>query len=377
MGVRVRLGPASPAPESAVGPVPGTVQVVAVITLVHLALTSESEAGQRVLARYPDAVVRRALAASPRLCPEVANALVLDRDTTTSARALRSATDTALLKRFIDGSGMRARNAAHNPATPSRHLEAAARATHNGQVALAALCNPSLSAEVRREVLTPTIAHKLVSVGGSLGDAVVRANELAIANPWMADSAGAWTPMVRRGILGLPQLTQDQVHAACSGGVGRQGNVVRHPAMTVLDHPGMFQGASDLSLADRASLGNPAQDLLVTTAAGTSGALAAQVLFRKTPPPEPHIIGRLLVRFGLEAFTSMPYCGHAASRLRAAGWVTPLADYLSAAALEGVSAARPVHSLPLGKMEWETLTSLAAGWSGAPEELARAARALA
>jgi hypothetical protein len=331
-----------------------------------VALTSLPHAGQLQVARTTSAPVRRALAANPFTAGDIIDRLTADPDTTTARRAVARTHDPEIIARY----------AKKSPGTPAPYrnpnapvaLLTAALTSPVGAVRLAAMLNPSTPRDLVRQHLTLAEARDLTDVGSSLGERVVRAHELVIANPWMLDHAGAWTPNLRRALANLPQLAPEHAAEIRQAGWSGWESHKRHPIhlghdltrMTVAELLAAESCATDLELCRRPDL--------TLIAAHT-------VIRRETRPAEPHIIARLATRFGAAAVT-LPH-QLAGTRIRSAAWSAPIVA--EAATVDDHTLTDAQHAVThLGDDEraWEAFWALIPDWHLPLVELARSGKTL-
>ena len=342
--------------------------------MATLAVTDIPCTGQRMLAQRGSREIRAALAASPLTTNSVIEYLVTDTDPGVRKFAFARTQDTKLLESVLDTrpghtQTIAAPHAARNTLVEPDTLIKSLRATHRG-LALAAWCNPSTPEEARR-TLTPERASELCRVGGSNHDHVVRSYELVANNRWMLEDATRWPGEIRRAFSGLPEASAD-VFAALRK-VGRQGvtTAKRHPAL-----------CSDLStrplsswtLDELVRWGSPATDLYALEhpllGLGDITGLLSGV-------PEPHVIGRLINRFGAanvlgtlqdqvrsigNRFPDHPIQSWSGTRIKAATWVAPVLGYVQPNANGYQDAHQAAAMLGEDAQAWDTFLSLLPDW---------------
>jgi hypothetical protein len=334
------------------------------LSMVTFAVTRIPQTGQLLLARRGSRQVRAALAASTLTDTSVVDQLVSDRlpDVRKFAYARTNDLD-RLASVLAQRPGVCAPFAARNPLAPPAVLAHALNSPHRG-VALNAWCNPS-TPDAARRTLTPERARELCEVGGSNHDHVVRAYELVAANPWMADQPARWCGAVRRALCGAPATSKATLEQIRKTG--------RHGVTTLKRHPVLHPEAStkplaDWSLTELALWGSPATDLLAAEHPLLDPAFAAAMLH---PSIEPHVLGRLVNRFGpvtLLAGADRPHSVHldwSGTRFKAAMWVAPVLGFVHSNALASRSDVTQAAEL-LGEdaTAWETFLSLLDNWHG-------------
>ncbi len=345
-----------------------------IIAAMRLPLT-----GQRVLALDADPACRTALAASPHTGPEALADLVRDKVPGVRRFAFLRTEDTGLLREELDrpSSGLCTPYAARNPLAPVELLVKALNSPHP-QTALGAYVNPS-TPEAERRRLTPARATEMTHVGGSNHDRVVRAHELAVNNPWMLERPDSWDGNVRRALAGLPQATGE--HLALIARAGRAGGAAlrRHPAV----HKDFRDRSPELwSTNELASIGGPATDFLAICRPDFDTDSARHIIKRMgRNEAEPHIIGRIVTRFGPEVLVTdmLPALViWSGTRYKAASWVAPVMGFLTFDMPLHWAAMRTAFArLGDDRQVWETFLSLMnESWHGTPEEAAEAALSL-
>ena len=334
-----------------------------------LTLLARTKPAQDAIVRSGRPDLRRALAASPFLHTQVADTLARSKDMPTSTHALRICQDQDVLERASRDSVLRARWALRNPNAPERLLTDA-RLTNNDPALLACLLNQNTPLEYRRAKLTPDTAARLVNVGGSVSYGVVRAFELALANPWMLETPAAWPQRIRRGLSGLPEVTQEQYAALAKGRTPWQSKD-SHPCLLELD-------LATASFEELARLAHPAVDLYLLEHRGLTEELASRLITRVyNHPTEPHIIGRIVSMYGVGALhgASEPDCERVAdTRTIAASFTHPAAQYIGYIQWdEWVGTSSAADMLSDNAEAWLAALTLADSWHASPEELAETA----
>jgi hypothetical protein len=244
----------------------------------------------------------------------------------------------------------------------------------NDTVVLAKCLNPTTPLDFRQETLTPDVARRLVDVGGPDSYRVVRGFELAISNPWMADTPDRWYQYIKRGLAGLPHVSENQYRALTKGRT-RWPAKSAHPAISGID-------LDRTPIRDLISLANPAVDLYLLQRSDLSEDLAAHMVTRPYEhSTEPHIIGRLVERFGVgilyESTDPLLAC-IANSRIAAACFTHPAAVYTCRVDWEAwTDAAEAVAILGENSDAWEIAIGLSTTWHLGTIKLAESATRLA
>lgn len=333
-------------------------------------------AAQRILAKDRDKECRTALAASPYTDPSVLATLTRDRIPGVRRFAHLRTDDVEMLSSELSRgkAGISTPYAARNPLAP-KELLVKALSSLNEQTALGAYVNPATPEDERRK-LTPERAVEIVAVGGSNHDRVVRAHELAVNNPWMLERICEWDGNVRRALAGLPQATEEHLSAITAA--GRSGSIAvrRHPIRRVdlRERPVGTFSALELS-----TFGGAAFDMLALDHQDFGPATARMIINRRDEcEAEPHIIGRIVNRFGpevLEHDTIPAVVLWSGTRFHAAGWVAPVMEFLMFNMPIEWAALRPaVESLGADVGAWELFLQLIdESWQGTAEEAAEAA----
>lgn len=333
-------------------------------------------AAQRILAKDRDKECRTALAASPHTDPSVLATLIRDRIPGIRRFAHLRTDDVEALSAELsrEKTGISTPYAARNPLAP-KELLVEALASPNEQTALGAYVNPATPEDERRK-LTPERATEIVAVGGSNHDRVVRAHELTVNNPWMLERIGEWDGNVRRALAGLPQATEEHLKAIIAA--GRSGSIAvrRHPIRRadLRERP-----VGTFSALELGTFGGAAFDMLALDHRDFGSATARSIINRRGEcEAEPHIIGRIVNRFGpevLEHDTIPAMILWSGTRFHAAGWVAPVMGFLTFNMPVEWSSLRPaVESLGSDVNAWETFLQLIdESWQGTAEEAAEAA----
>jgi len=333
-------------------------------------------AAQRILAKDPSAECRTALSASPYTDPSVLRTLTRDRIPGVRRFAYLRTDDVEALTAELTRprAGIATPYAARNPLSP-KELLVRALASPNEQTALGAYVNPATPEDERRKI-TPERATEIAAVGGSNHDRVVRAHELVTNNSWMLERAATWDGNVRRALAGLPQATAEHLDLITAAGRAGSMAVRRHP----LRHAGLKNRPVDAwGTLELSMLGGPALDLLVMNRDDFDVAAARAIINRRNEcEAEPHVIGRIVNRFGPEALehdTVPAMVLWSGTRFDAASWVAPVMGFLTFNMPTEWASLRPaIASLDSDVNAWEMFLQLIdESWQGTAREAADAA----
>jgi hypothetical protein len=338
-----------------------------------VALLDLPEEAQQVIARHPDVRFRRTLATSPYASPSTIDRCVSDSDRDTHHAALRRTTDVDMInERLRRSTTCCTTSIMRNPNTPHESLIEALTSSTNS-IRLAAYVNAATPVESRR-TLTADQVTELVDVGEPLGSTVVRSHEALITNPELFDHLEQFGQVLRRAAFAMPQLSVEQYRALRKTGSSRYAN--RHP---------VFSRGTDweqsATLEDLLALRSPAADLWIAEHPSTDEYTARDMFLRKDHHVEPHVIARLLTRYGTSIIPGTKRDRIAQTRVDSAAWSNPLAttfnDVVDAkttriydALVEGVA------TLSGDPAQWESLLTLSSHWDGTIVELFASARAL-
>jgi hypothetical protein len=328
---------------------------------------------QHTIIRHHDLRLRRALVTSPYASIKVIEALVDDSDRDTHHVALRRTTNVELIRdRFARSRTCCLTAIARNPNTPTELLDFALNSSI-ASIRLAAYVNTATPVTSRR-ALTPQQVTKLVDVGEPIGSTVVRSHEALIANPHLFEDYDQFGQILRRAAFAMPHLTLEQHQALRKIGSSRYAN--RHPVFTFGS-----DWVGSAGMLDLLALKSPAADLWLAENPSSDAKIASDLLLRKDHHVEPHVIARLLSRFGTSIIPTNKSSHIAQTRVDSSAWSNPYAmmynevvnaknarlyDFL----LEGV------QTLEGESDRWETFLTLAADWEGPITELFASARSL-
>lgn len=303
--------------------------------LLIIAITSGiPEGGLRALAETlpKGSKALQALACRPDLTEPVAE--ILHKRVTGKARAatVRHITNPERLRELFTKGDLRPAVCA-NPHTPVDILEGAMLLASQtwSATALRAACNPSTPLETRKaELQRGNTAELLVAVSSPLAMSVVRAYALVENNQWMLETNERYGKNIQRALVSRPVPAQDLYDSFRRDLLA----YVRVPGLR--NHPLRTGVVSALSVDDLLVLENVAADLELLARPEFTLELAAKVLEQPGVGPEPQIISACLQRFGIDALIStrqMPRW--AETRLDAASWLEPMAEYVKHLASPG------------------------------------------
>lgn len=288
-------------------------------------------------------------------------------------RAIRTLDDIKTLDEIlVSGFPSRAASAARNPkADPASIVEGLSRG--NDDVALSALINPTTPQAIRREIATPDLLARTAKVGPSLGHTVVRAAEIVLNNPFLADSPESLDPVFHRAIVCSPFSSPEEVKAA--NGCSRTGRkfTKRHPLLVNTSSSWDVFSTKELLV-----FAHPASDVVALAREDLTVADAASMLGRREPLElEPQVLARLLRRFGFEPLTLLETPPmYAGSRTSSAAWSHPSAAVLDGWTTDSADQFREIlESLPLLGSDpsvWSTVVSLLGKWDLGFKKLAQA-----
>jgi len=349
--------------------------------LTTIAVFTTSQAGQFALLATREGKVLRSLAHAWKLDPETANRIVRGGSRGAAERALRGVDDLDLFKVRSAKNALGLEWSRRNPCAPEALLESGLR-VHSEE----ALCNPSTPEVLRRTYLNVRSAEVFAGKSGSSTGRVVRNHEIALANQWALECAGApWPAEFRRGLSALPVATSEDLETLAAGRVRfarPEAHPVRNNLMRVgapieallgLNHP-----AGDIAALETGRLGTQHLHLLVRYDSHDDMDLVAPTL--------PHVIGRVFSAFGPAYVRALDALQHdhkqyyrwpiSGTRAKAAAWVAPGLAYLdtySPWVLEGIETAEEI----LGGCEesWRTFIELVRRRGENPMPIARMAGA--
>jgi len=301
------------------------------------------------------------LAARPDLDPVNAAILSQSSNRKIRRRALTKVTDVSLLAKAAISPGY-SMAAAANVHTPVDILDRLLRKGTRFDMIRAA-CNPTTPVESRMKVLSSVSqATKLVRVGSSLGDSVVRSHEMVNNNPWMLNSENfdRHDLNIKRAIIGNHRTPRKTIlHASKS---------VRssHGWSSLTNHP-YLNGGDFVSQpwADLAKIGCAAADLCLVEHPLLDPVTASSILAANgRVHPEPHIVARLARRFGNLCFRADAKGDiMAATRVASASWLEPCVGYYTEnTEVDPVDVANVVSILGIDESRWDVFVVIGADW---------------
>ena len=321
-----------------------------------------SEESQRFIHVLNNKEQNRALATNVNTNAEIVNTLAASKDIVASSRALRHCTDLDLLIKSTYGQRLIPSlwNPNHSPELLIKYLD-----DKDPGKAIVAFLNPSTPQNEIIKRLTPDKAESLVEIGGNVGDRVVRAYSLVIANPWMHHTPEVWSNTIRRAIAGSPELTiitSEKIRkAGWSGWDSHNLNPIKKgldiKKLTVKELCKTGSSATDLEALRRSNF--TLKDAKVITGFGRKDA-------------EPHIIAKLVSMFGPACMTDLSFV--AMTRINSAAWLNPTVSYcvkLTSAEIEDIT--KSISVMEQSPENWATYFSLAKDWTNSLEDLAQAA----
>jgi len=327
--------------------------------------------GQLAFARSKDVHHVEALSVSPHLDPSVASRCLDDirsdklaASPSTCWRLISKIDDADLVDFFISaGSTARAAAAARNPVATAESLRKALD-FDDGQVRFAALLNESTPPNLRLEYGTPAVFESMVNVGPSLGHTVVRAAEAVLVNHWIAEDPARFTGAFHRAIICSPASSLEEIAAAHACSRGGFKFAKSHP---LRKHPGLSW--ADCTVAELLTFAHPAADLVALARPEMTVLDATCILARSAPvEPEPHVIARLLGRFGFAPLAGLTKpLQYAQTRTSSAAWAHPACALLETWST-GDSASIPdaiqaCELLADDAEAWSTFVSLLPSWN--------------
>lgn len=235
-------------------------------------------------------------------------------------------------------------------------------------VRLSVYLNPSTPLSIKRAALSPSEVSACVEVGGFLGASVVRANELLLSNLWMLETPSKWPLAIRRAIATSPYLTKEINNELLKTGWTKWVNYKNHP---------FNQGIEINKLTTKELLSYPssATDLVLTERKELTFAEARSIVNRVSPPAEPHVLSRLVHKFG-HAVIAKPN-SLAGTRVKSASWLNPSIAISAATDLDLINdLTEAVNTLSENHLAWENFITLSNNWTGSVTELALAAKRL-
>lgn len=261
------------------------------------------------------------LAGRPDLDGDVATTLSGHVNQTVQLRALRRTPDSP--GKHATGKRQLVAQAANLHTGSDRLVDLARHA--DTDIALHAVCNPHTPEPARRQTLADSSnAARLVYRKSPVGAHVVRSGELATNNRWLLDHARTQHDLVLRGLLTLPDCTAEMLEWH-KNKLSRWASAAHHPARL-----GTPPSALDTAQLTRSPSAAAHLELLQRDT--TTAADAAELLNRHDHheiDPEPHILARLVRRYGSAPFTLTKTRNVlAGTRINTAAWAEPYAGDL-------------------------------------------------
>lgn len=328
------------------------------------------------------------LAARPDLSAQNAEKLSKSSNLKVRRLALRKVTDVTILKKALN-SDVYAVSVAANVNTPAGMLDHILR-YGSSLSKIRAACNKSTPEQSRKEVLADeTVVTKLVHVGSSLGDKVVKSYELVNANAWLANIDGydKYDLNIKRAIIGNYTTSKETILYAAK-------NLrLKHAWSSLKNHPYLHNAEfASMSLSDLAASEACASDMYlidhpmvdcVTASVLLVNKFNADPYFTKSSlrqvDPEPQVIAKLAARFGNLCFLTKNRSGNgfAGTRITSAAWSEPcVADYANVTLPDPFALCTAVNLLGSDKHTWDTYIALSRDWQDSPLELAKVATTL-
>lgn len=329
-----------------------------VISLLKLPLQ-----GYTSILKLKNEKFNRVLATSLHAPEVVVNELANSNSPMVSSKALRRSTDLELVNKIATGNSIKSIGALWNLNVSPEILEKQLD-SENRTLAAIAYAHPHTPLEARKSKLTPELADKITDVGGALGEGVVRAMEITLNSPWLTEDPTIWPNLIKRAISNLPGTTKECLLEIKKSGWAGWKPAQAHPSKTGLD-------CSEMSPQELINIDSAASDLL---AVGKQELTLdqAKILFDfRRNMPEPHVISRLVERFGMELF-----CGTypiASTRVTSSSWRIPMIEYYDQFnKIEVQDYKLAVSILEENTHAWEIFLKLYSSWSGSVSDLARA-----
>lgn len=342
-----------------------------------LALVPLPQVAQFALLDTHDPALSSTLSCSPYLDPAAALRLATTKGVAAPIavwNAIRVLDDNELLDEHIkNGSTARAASAARNRNAPEEALSLAMRSSVP-EVRLAALINPSTPLDTRRTACTPEALASLVEVGSSLGQSVIRAAEVVLNNPHLAETPSKWCHEIRRALVCAPSTSVEQLLELRSVSTVGLKFLKTHPL-----YQDPQRSWSQYTVDELLGFENPAADLVALERPDMDLGHAAAMVCRETDV-EPQVLVRLLQRFGFAPFVPWTMCRYAGTRTGSAAWSHPSAAVLrSWKASSGAvfnDATQAATLIGSDREIWQMCMSLLPNWKLGYAQLANAAAKL-
>ena len=311
------------------------------------------------------------LAARPDLSAQNAEKLSKSSYLKVRRLALRKVTDVTILKKALN-SNVYAVSVAANVNTPACILDHILR-YGSSLSKIRAACNKSTPEQSRKEVLADeTVVTKLVHVGSSLGDRVVKSYELVNTNAWLAniDDYDKYDLMIKRAIIGNYATSKETILYAAK-------NLrLKHAWSSLKNHPYLRNAEfASMSLSDLAASESCASDMYLIDHPMVDCVSASVLLssLRKVDP-EPQVIAKLAARFGNLCFLTKDHSDnyYAGTRVVSASWSEPcVLHYANVTLPDPFALCTAVNLLGSDKHTWDTYIALSRDWQDSPLELAK------
>jgi len=309
------------------------------------------------------------LASSPNLSVEVANKLASHSNVLVSSRALFRCEDQDVLEKGAKKGVMRARWALRNPNMPSKVL--VSNIFSKDQEALLSRCiNQTTPLDYRKEALKAETIESFVSNKTPMSNGLVRAFELAIANRWLLETPKLWTRNLRRGLAGLYDISKEQYLSLTKGHAVWPAKHL-HPASSGVN-------LDTTPISELIGYANPAVDFYLIDKRAISFEDALKIPVKRSElNAEPHIIGRLVSKFGVGVLSNVNSPGFgfiSDTRILASSFTHPGAEYTKRFSYKTWKEAELASEMLGDNPEaWEVLVGMAPKWELGTEKLAEAA----
>ena len=327
-----------------------------VISLLKLPL-----AGVESIIKLKNEKCNRALASSLHTPQDIVNELAQSKSTMVSSKALRRSNNTSLVNEVAKQNSIKSIGALWNPLVSSEILVQQLD-SENRTLAAIAFAHPNTPLEIRKEKLTPELADKITDVGGALGEGVVRAMEIALNNPWLRDEPAKWPNLIRRALSNLPETTLSDFTSIKKAGWSGWKTSQFHPAKNGLD-------VKEYSPKALVAINSAATDYLAATHPDLTFKQAQDIFAFNRNMPEPHVVSRLVERFGMEIFYGT--YALASTRVTSSAWRVPMIEYYQQFnKFDTQDTQAGLTILGDDHKGWETFLKLYSNWTGSIKDLA-------
>ena len=327
-----------------------------VISLLKLPLE-----GYTSIIKLKNEELNRVLASSLHTPEHIVNELANSKNPMISSKALRRATDVALVNNAARGNSVKTIGALWNPLVSPEILQEQL-SSENRTIAAIAFSHPSTPLSSRQEKLNPDLADKITDVGGALGEGVVRAMEITMNNSWLSENPSIWPNLIKRAFSNLPESTKETFAEIKKSGWAGWKPAQFHPSKTGVDY-------KDCSVTELIEINSAATDLLLVKDPRLTFQEAQKLFDFKRNMLEPHVISRLVERFGMSVF-----CGTyalASTRVTSSAWRIPMIEYYSEFnKIESQDFEQAVELLNDSTKAWDVFLKLHSSWNGSMSELA-------